>query len=81
MESKRRRWRGRALWSRRGSLGDAGLAGSGRFVLVLLIINLGGRPLNLNLVPLSQRLGPAGLEQKEAEGRWAVRVVSEGSDR
>jgi hypothetical protein len=28
-------WRGRALWSRRGSLSDAGLlAGSGRFVLV-----------------------------------------------
>lgn len=37
---KEARWRGRALWSRRGSLSDAGLAGSGRFVVVLLI-NLG----------------------------------------
>lgn len=28
---KEARWRGRALWSRSGSLSDAGLAGSGRF--------------------------------------------------
>lgn len=78
---KEARWRGRALWSRRGSLSDAGLAGSGRSCS-RLIINPGERPLQLKpCASLTQRLGPVGLEQKEVEGRWAVRAVSEGSDR
>lgn len=60
-----------------------GWPGPGGFVLGVLINNLGERPFsqNPNLVPLPQRLGLVGLEQNEVEGRWAVRAVSEGSDR
>lgn len=58
-----------------------GLAGSGRFVLRLLI-NLGEPSFQLKpCASLMQCLGPVGLEQNEVEGRWAVRAVSKGSDR
>lgn len=69
------------MWSRRGSLSDAGLAGSGWFVVVLLINLWGEGALSVQTLCLSQRLALVDVEQKEIEGRWAVHAVSEGSDR